>query len=280
MPVFSPPRCSIPHSLVRACISVCAAMVAAVPMARASEQWSDTIPGPTNTVRALTIHEGRLIAGGGFHTVGAATVNYVAAFDGANWAALGGGLNSGTAYALASSGGQLFAGGNFSGTEGNAAAARLAPWNGTTWLPGGIGSGSLVYALCPVAAGVAVGGYVNTLGGVPVSNIGMDDGLAWSALSAGTGPGVTGLLAAGTDLYVGGTFSSARGQTARGVARWGGVGWESLGTGLSGSGVEIDAMTVYQGDLVVGGRFQQAGALPVSNLARWVLSAPSAVAGA
>ncbi len=68
------------------------------------------------------------------------------------------------------------------------------------------------------------------------------------------------------ELYVGGVFSFGGG----GVARWDGSKASSVGGGVSGSSVPtVFAMLESNDSLIVGGRFQTAGAIPVNNIARW-----------
>src|SRR5262245_49950580 len=42
--------------------------------------------------------------------------------------------------------------------------------------------------------------------------------------------------------------------------------WQPLGNGIAG---EVDAMTVFNNELVVSGTFLQAGGQPAQNIARW-----------
>jgi hypothetical protein len=64
-------------------------------------------------------------AGGSFTTADGVAANYVAKWDGSSWSALGSGMNNGV-YALAVSGSELYAGGNFmlAGGKGSAYAAK------------------------------------------------------------------------------------------------------------------------------------------------------------
>jgi hypothetical protein len=92
-------------------------------------------------VRDLAIHNGLLVAGGSFSTVGATTVNNVAMWDGLTWSALSGPSGVGTdgpVFAVASHWGFLFAGGDFS-SAGGQAVTNIARWNGSAWsdVPGG-----------------------------------------------------------------------------------------------------------------------------------------------
>lgn len=111
-------------------------------------------------------------------------------------------------------------------------------------------------------------GWVGMAGGMSVVRPENPEPAAVFALElfdAGTGP----------LLYAAGHFTHAGGAPADSIARWTGTGWEALpGGGIGPNGDEpprgqINAMTVFNGNLIVGGEFTVAGAATVSHIARW-----------
>ncbi len=93
---------------------------------------------------------------------------------------------------------------------------------------------------------------------------------------------VNAMVWAGTTLYIGGEFTRVGQVLANGVAKWDGKVWTGLGTGignspqsqpLAGSGMSVPNVlslaVAPNGDLYVGGRFDQAGAIAANNLAKW-----------
>jgi hypothetical protein len=69
------------------------------------------------------------------------------------------------------------------------------------------------------------------------------------------------------DLYVSGHFTSADGVAGtEHIARWDGVVWHSVGGGVNDW---VYGLGVFAGQLVVGGRFTQAGQIPVNYVAKW-----------
>jgi hypothetical protein len=54
-----------------------------------------------------------------------------------------------------------------------------------------------------------------------------------------------------------------------GIAHLTEKGWEALGGGLANDGEAIQSLFQYEGDLVVGGRFDSIGGQPIRNIARW-----------
>lgn len=139
-----------------------------------------------------------------------------------------------------------------------------------------------------------VGGSFNTAGGVTTTNVAAWDGVDWSALTGPNGEGADSTVSAFTmyngKLIVGGSFIEAGGEVVSGIAAWDGVEWEPLigSSGVPGVTVApigfVSALTVYNGNLYVGGLFPRAGGtLTVNNIAGWngtdwfALSGPSGV---
>ena len=150
-------------------------------------------------VNALAVDRyGFVYAGGGFSADGGPmTANIIARWDGAQWTALGGGLQGVPTYdvyvnAIATdSRGNLYVGGRFS-TAGGVPALNLARWNGETWsaVAGGIGSSNekfpaTVNSIIVDGGMVYVGGDFDLAGGLPVSGIAKWDGVSWDDLQGG-----------------------------------------------------------------------------------------------
>jgi hypothetical protein len=213
----------------------------------------------------------------------AVTVNRIAKWDGSSWSALGSGINN-TVYALAVSGGDVYAGGRFTAASGGTG-NYIAKWNGTGWSALGSGifnnwSAPVVNALAVSGSDVYVGGTFTTAGGVTVNCIAKWDGSAWSALGSGMDgggyvPSVNALAVLGGDLYAGGVFTMAGGTAARGIARWNGSSWSALGSGLNFPFVH--ALALSGTDLFVGGSFSRAAGSTVNNIAKWNGSSWSAL---
>jgi hypothetical protein len=134
--------------------------------------------------------------------------NGIAKWDGSAWSALGSGMN-GYAYALAVSGTNLYAGGNFT-SAGGVPANNIAKWDGSAWSALGSGMNGYVYALAVSGTNLYAGGNFTSAGGVPANNIAKWDGSAWSALGSGVNGIVRTLATDGAEhLFVGGEFSQA-----------------------------------------------------------------------
>src|SRR5262245_64291828 len=91
-------------------------------------------------------------------------------------------------WALAVSGGDLYAGGSFTTAGGNPA-NRIAKWKGSSWSALGSGMGGVdapeVHALAVLGGDVYAGGWFMTAGGVPANYIAKWNGSIWTALGSG-----------------------------------------------------------------------------------------------
>ncbi len=77
-------------------------------------------------------------------------------------------------------------------------------------------------------------------------------------------------LKVNNDLYAGGKFRIAGGNEASRLARWNGSTWSALSSGVTGGSQLVNALVIYQHDLMVGGDFTTAGGIEdINNIARW-----------
>jgi hypothetical protein len=241
--------------------------------------------GVSGRVHALAVHDGHLVAGGTFISAGGVSAGRIARWDGSEWLPLAGpfgsGVSSGIVSALVVHDGDLVVGGVFH-EAGGVPADDIARWDGEQWHPllgasdTGINGG--VQALAVHDGDLVAGGWFAEAGGLTVNNIARWDGEQWHPFEAAGGTGTTNTVSSLTvhdgDLVAGGLFHVAGGVSVLRVARWDGEQWHPLpgsqGTGL-GTGVNliVEALTVYQGDLIAGGSFTEAGGVGVDHIARW-----------
>jgi len=227
--------------------------------------------GANGAVNSVVVDEaGNLYIGGSFSVVGEAAANRVAKWDGSTWSSLGSGMgdpnpnNRPAVYALAVSGTNLYAGGNFT-TAGGVSANYIARWDGSAWsaLSSGIGDSSqqnlCVYALAASGTNLYVGGSFLSAGEVPANYIAKWDGNAWSALGSGVNGQVYALAVSGTDLYAGGNLGS--------IAKWDGSAWSVLGSGMNNGSVK--ALAVSGSNLYAAGDFTTASGVPAKYIAKW-----------
>jgi hypothetical protein len=154
----------------------------------------------------------QVVVGGFFDTAGGMPVHHIAAWDGASWSDLGGGVST-----------------------------TLSPFGVRSLRVYDSGAGARLYAA----------GYFDSAGGVPSANIAAWDGTSWSPLSSGLFPtqgetlGVAD-LGAGPLLLVGGDFTSAGGVLADRVASFDGAQFHPIGAANALSyGDDVHAMIAF-----------------------------------
>jgi len=191
---------------------------------------ADMIVAGDEGITALTVHQGRLIAGGSFSAINGVAMPWLAQHDGATWSPvpLPAQAFNGPIKALASYQGKLYVGGVFDEVPGSDAGAYIAVWDGAQW---------------------------RNVGG--------------SLRSTFPGRGsVLALYEYNGRLIVAGRFTHIRDYNpALCIAAWDGQQWEPLGSGLNGM---VSALTTWNGQLVAAGAFAQTGAsVPANHVASW-----------
>ena len=237
-------------------------------------QWHD-MGGANGRVKALGVHDGELIVGGWFTTIGGIAARFVAAWDGAIWRAFAG-TPQGSVNAIASFRGDIVVAGDIT-TIGGVTCNRIARYDGSAWHALGEGLDGTVQALAVWQGDLYAAGLFQNAGGAPAAGIARWDGSAWHPLGDGLGGldalyGVSALQPTRDLLFVGGCFTTAGGQPASCLAAWDGAAWSEWGGGVGDGGVttRVQALAVKDGDLYVGGQFMQAGGVTSCNFARWV----------
>lgn len=138
-------------------------------------------------------------------------------------------------------------------------------WNGGSWTSIGAAAGGGPYfdsygvkALAVYDGDLIAGGHFDTIAGVRANRIARWNGATWSPLGGGvegtSQPSVRALTVHEGELIAAGLFDTAGGIGAASVARWNGASWSPLGDGL-GVIVPVNALAVYQGDVIAGGHF-------------------------
>lgn len=261
---------------------------------------------PPAVVRALTVFNGKLIAGGDFSSAGGQNVNNIAQWDGASWMSMGTGSES-SVFSFAIFRSELCVGRREVTPDGKWVSS-LVNWNGSTWReslldvwfsaiyslavyedrlviagPSGIaewdgrstrslGSGlwGSVYSLRKFREKLIAGGLIHRSGDTPLNHIAQWDGSSWQPVGGGTDRFVYALEVFEDELIIGGSFREIEGVSSPSIVRWTGHSWRFLGTGIIETVPNVRAQTVYNGNLVIGGQFTVSdGVGRSSNLAQW-----------
>lgn len=119
---------------------------------------------------------------------------------------------------------------------------------------------------------IFVAGYFTTGSEAAVQRIAAWDGTRWRVLREETS-GVVRALVAGQDrLYAAVSAPRAGGETAIRISEWNGTAWRDLEGDLASAGSDASLYALAldaDGYLYAGGRFDHAGAVRVTSLARW-----------
>lgn len=241
--------------------------------ARGVARWDGTawyeldggsITSVSHIVNALEVFDDELIIAGNFNSVGGVPAENIAAYnaDTRTWQALGSGITPGgteiaIVNALAVYNGELIAGGQF-GEAGGVPCAAIARWNGSQWQPLGTGLAGWAHALTVYNGELIVIGSFFSAGGNPAAQgLARWNGSNWQAFPPGG--------------QNGNALSVYDGKLVAGVLQpylWNGATWTTL-PGYSfdpnGDGAFINAYAVFNGELIVGGEFENACGIPEAD---------------
>ncbi len=175
---------------------------------------------------------------------------------------------------------RLLVGGGFIGV-GDVRAGPFAEWDGGAWTDGfdwvsqPVTLTTLTHYNGQLIAGGTTSPHAYLYSGSIVFRF---DGLSWVALGQGPhgDPGDSTIFVKAFaefqgELIAAGRFDLAQGQPINNIARWNGSAWQALGAGISVSEFTggVNALAVFQGQLVAAGLFTAAGGQAVANIARW-----------
>ena len=206
-------------------------------------------------------------------------VNHIARWDGVRWHRLGDGLDD-SVHMIEQVGTDLYVGGEFR-TAGDQLSPGFARWDGAAWhaVAQLAPDGSQVTAVVEWNDKLYIGGDFESVDGVQAGQIAVWDGNTWQGLGTGLGAidDIYALHVHNNQLIVGGEFEEIGGVVTSGLAVWDGSRWSTLGDeGLGFSSRfagEVTSIATFNGDLIVGGEFEQAAGQTMNSLARWTGSA-------
>ena len=247
------------------------------------------------SVGCMVEYNGDLIVGGGFdHVTWDDEWIYtgcVAGLGASGWYPIAG-AGSGGVIGLAVWNGQLVAGGDFWGMEGNYNLHYLARWDGSTWssfsASGNDEIDGFVKAIAVYRGELYIGGSFWSIGGKPIEKMARWDGVewqpvgeeVWSALIYGSG--VSSFAVYNGALYISGSLHLGAPWWTDGIMRWDGASWSTCGAGLNNSVIELK--TIDNGileKLYAGGAFSLAdGYIDSKGIAAWIETPVTAVSEA
>jgi hypothetical protein len=226
--------------------------------------------GGQTLVKALTVYNNELIAGGNFKFAGELQTNAIARWNGNVWQPLGAGLtdsseNPGTVESLAVFNGALMAGGSFS-TAGSTPVSDLARWNGTAWSNPTPGSSYGSINSMHVAQGFlylddAFSGAARRWNGSSTTAEQFGGNFSGTANTITSfGPEV---VHAGSISRVG---ASPDNTEVRNIVAWDGTEWIVYGQGINST---VNSLLRDGTGMYFGGSFTTAGNIDTDRIVRW-----------
>ncbi|MBL4697192.1 MAG: hypothetical protein JKX70_00005 [Phycisphaerales bacterium] len=264
-----------------------------------AQEFSNTLGNPgfggSYVANFTTYDDGNgesLYATGSFLASGVAGGSQIARWDGSNWNAVGGGLQSQYSNTLGVFQGNLIVGGYFDSAGNMPGSAKLARFDGSSWNAMDAQLESFLSSIWDMTtydsgsgdALIVAGNYLNIGGNAGMNHICQWDGTNYTALGGTIGGAVPLIvldvlnadLGSGSSLFAGGRFLTIDGVSALNIASWDGSAWSPLGGGLTrSSGIsQVFHLTTWDdGDgmaLYAGGSFNRADdRTEVSNVAKW-----------
>lgn len=209
-------------------------------------------------VRALEVHDGRLVIGGWFTAFDGFARRNLQAWDGAVHYAMPGAFEGVVqrVWAMEVFNGELVVAGRETGWN------HIARWNGTSWSSMGNGLSAEARTMTQWQGSLVVG--------CADGAVMQWDGAAWSPLGTPLNGTVSAIAVHQGDLFVGGNFSGAQGIAAplNRLARMTASGWEPVAAGLN---AQVNCLRSDALGLLIGGSFTQdgAGLLELNRCARY-----------
>jgi len=244
----------------------------------ADSSWN---PNPTGTILAIAISGSDIYAAGNFTSIGGITINNIAKLNNTDGSADSswnpnptGGYDSGV-HALATSGGDIYAGGWFT-SIGGLSRPYIAKLNNTdgsadpNWNPA---PQNWVEAIAISGNDIYIGGYFSALNGIERNHIGKvnnTNGSVDASWNPGTDGAVLTIAIDSAYIYIGGSFTSAGGKTRPYIAKLNNTDGSADPTWDPNAQANetVNTITVNGSDIYVGGNFTSLGGQTRNNIAK------------
>lgn len=229
----------------------------------------EIVQGTSGEVLDIDFGDGGVVVVGTFGTAGGVNASNVAAWNksGPRWTNFSTGTNNRVRAVTPTNAGTVI-GGDFSRAGGNDV-NNIALWDGSDWKAMGNGSNGVVSSLSNASGEAIAFGYFDDS---PSRKIARFRGGIWEVLG---GPDVTidaiSMATDGSNVWVGNQGAKMPGKTTGNLAMWDGSGWNAAGNGIGEwwSNDAVKDMVEWNNELVVSGRFGNAGGDSISGIARW-----------
>ncbi len=226
---------------------------------------------PTDQINDLLVFDNKLIIAGEFHSIGGESISRIASWNGSIFSSMETTIAPEYPNILIEFENKLVCGALDYGMHGPSGCIMY--WTGTEWrfLRTNI-EGSFA-TITEYNNEMIVGGnfYMEYFYKPEIYKIARWDGLEWNQMGY-LNDDVLVLTIYNGELLAGGDFFMPS-DSAGGLARFNGTDWELFEGGVSrnyySTYISVDAITEYNGDMVIGGNFQKAGDVEANSIARW-----------
>ncbi len=232
-------------------------------------EWIENLE-VNQSVYCLEVWNNQLILGGSFTEVAGIPVDRICSWDGVEVKPLAAGLNSDVQELLVMDG-NLIAGGRFNASAGTEL-DYLGSWNGSEW-------SNIEMEMDPYYEGdvMALADYQgNLVVSIQIStpfegtnNLLQQVESGWETLADLDYGYAKALFASGGDLLIGGGFGSGGGIPATNLARYSANKFQALANGGQGFRFFLDCLCTFQGQVITGGYFRNAGSTWSPAVAAW-----------
>jgi hypothetical protein len=227
-------------------------------------------------VTSVESFRGEIIVGGSFDSVGGVPVNNLARWDGSTWHPLGSGIE-GVVWDLQVYNDDLIVGGEFTGA-GGLPVQGIARWDGSNWFSMEGGTAGDVDCMIVHDGDLYVGGGFSYVGGVYTrGGLARWDGTTWYRLLGDERLYGYGIAFLGDDLMAAGRVHENDGEWRDVVFQWEGSTWTRIADMPPGYSETYQCLTVYDGSLYLGGRFDEVNGVRTGGIARYDGSAWSSL---
>jgi hypothetical protein len=235
--------------------------------------WLALGSGINGEVKALTVYNTDLIAGGNFTSAGSGNANNIAKWNGSAWSPLGSGLTGSgdRVNALTVFSGSLVAAGRFT-NAGGSPTSNIAKWNNSVWSNFNSDSfDDVINAVTVFNNELYAGGDFTHIGGNDREYLAKWNGSSWVSVGGGLNNGIVNALAVyKNQLIVGGNFRvTGTGLFVDRITSWNGSSWSRMLTGHNNNIKALYTNISTDTLLYTGGEYSTAGGKWAYHTAIW-----------
>ena len=219
-------------------------------------------------VWSIVEYNNEIHIGGAFFFIDGVSRKNIAKLVSGTWEDVGGSGASSTVYSMVTDGTNLYVGGEFFNING-IQLSKIAMSDGAVWSPIGEGFNRTVFTVTILNNNLHAGGRFTKTGSTNRFYVSRWSGSSWTSLAGGTDNTVYSLIEYDQKLIVGGAFNFVSLRTQPHIGFYTGF-WQEFECdgNFNGFNDQVNASELYNGELIIGGNFIEAGGAPANYIAR------------